>query len=161
MDNVESDLSLGTPMANRNGNVASWCGCFECEERFPTPWRFCCRRNGEISFMRGEIHCITLHDSFQCVVTNLDTLSTARHIAVTTTDSEKYKSMIENRNNRVWRHFAYKQFVNWVNSWSPTKRIGIALPSCVVKKIREAFPDENGYYEEIEVTTISEFDYFD
>ena len=47
--------------------------------------------------------------------------------------------------NRVLRHTAYRQFVLWQHGRlvRGDRRV---LPSCAVRKIREAFPDPNNHY---------------
>lgn len=43
---------------------------------------------------------------------------------------------------------AYRQFINWVRRSQPLgKKFRVVIPSCVVTKIRNSFPDEHGNYE--------------
>jgi rRNA-processing protein FCF1 len=43
---------------------------------------------------------------------------------------------------------AYRQFISWVRRGQPLgKKFRVVIPSCVVTKIRKAFPSENDIYE--------------
>ena len=49
---------------------------------------------------------------------------------------------------RQSRFMAYRQFINWVRRGQHLgKKIRVVIPSCVVTKIRGAFPSEDGNYE--------------
>ena len=68
--------------------------------------------------------------------------------AQTITDSAvKKKYLKKELDNGMLRHLAYKTFVSLVMCGQPLgKWRRAALPSCVVKRIREAFPDIHGQY---------------
>ncbi|XP_022181887.1 P2X purinoceptor 7-like [Myzus persicae] len=53
----------------------------------------------------------------------------------------------EQEENKTWRFICYKQYTSWVNSWiAMGKGNRVVLPSCVVRKIREEYPEQNGIY---------------
>lgn len=45
----------------------------------------------------------------------------------------------------TYRYVAYRQYTYWIHK-KLGRKIRIAIPSCVVKKIRESFPSESGSY---------------
>ena len=45
----------------------------------------------------------------------------------------------------TYRYVAYRQYTYWIHK-KLGQKIRIAIPSCVVKKIRESFPSESGKY---------------
>ena len=48
-------------------------------------------------------------------------------------------------NNGCWRYTAYRQYILWV--WGKLgRRNRKVIPSCIVRKIRDRFPDPNGNY---------------
>ncbi|KAE9524465.1 hypothetical protein AGLY_015186 [Aphis glycines] len=49
--------------------------------------------------------------------------------------------------NKIWRYICYKQFTYWINSWNSIgKGNRIVIPSCVVNKIRQKYPEQDGCY---------------
>jgi hypothetical protein len=130
----------------RSNNVA-WCKCGECVIMKSDTESSCCTESSIINTVRQDSHCIVYHGAFDSVVLNLHTLTTARQNLLYHAKSTEQKKQLENINNKLWRHIAYRQFFFWINAW---QKIGqhrrFVLPSCVVKSIQGEYPEANGVY---------------
>lgn len=47
--------------------------------------------------------------------------------------------------SRRCRHLAYRCFVSWCWGWLGRK-VRVVIPACVVRRIRQEFPDTEGQY---------------
>lgn len=134
--------------------VLDWCRCANCIIMSTVKECVCCWESNLISEIRRENSCIILHDSFESIILNLDSLNMLRHTLILQCRMAEDKKKYSNVSNRLWRHLAYRNFICWINSWTSIGRHNrIVIPACVVREVRERFPEENGIY-----TGFKEFD---
>lgn len=127
--------------------VLDWCRCTNCIVMPTVRECVCCRESDVISEVRSENACIILHDSFEGVILNLDSLNMLRHTLILQCKMIEDKKKYSNVSNRLWRHLAYRNFICWINSWIAIGRHNrVVIPACVVREVRERFPEENGIY---------------
>lgn len=136
--------------SGRSGN-SLWCKCKECMEMENDEESVCCYefeniRNPSIS---GDFGCVTINPSFGKLILDREVLNVTRYLLGSKTKT-KWKNKLlhaEKPLNKTWRYVAYKQFVSWINAWMPIGfRKRVVIPSCVIKKIRQCFPEVNGKY---------------
>ncbi|XP_050066073.1 P2X purinoceptor 7-like [Aphis gossypii] len=93
--------------------------------------------------------CITKNALFSKIILDEDILKITRQYMISKTKKKTKKISLQSATmeNKAWRYICYKQFTLWVNSWMPIGRGNrVVIPACVVKKIRERYPEENGLY---------------
>lgn len=145
-ETTDNNLSeIQTHIVTKRAGNTHWCKCEECEVMPSEEESICCHDSNIISNIRGDLECITQHDSFKSVVLNIDTLSTARYYILMHCKNEIHSEELREASNRIWRHVAYRQFVYWMNSWCKLgrKRRKI-LPSCVIAAVRQEYPNLAG-----------------
>lgn len=95
------------------------------------------------SYFVLDLPCVTEHSSFHAVCLNRDVLWTA---LVSLHDRESAGLPDRQQvSNRSFRYAAYRQFTWWVHGHLGRK-IRRVIPSCAVKKIRNAFPADSNVY---------------
>ena len=109
----------------------SWCKCGMCTDMPTDVENKCCtRREGE---------CITNSQAFR------DICLSGHILGINMRIREDEYAMEENRTNKNYRHYAYRNFIYWKYG-----RLGkgtrIVIPSCCVNRIRRRFPSPDGHY---------------
>lgn len=137
-------------MAERAGNT-EWCKCGNCVVMSTAKECICCLDNVNILQLLEQCslqdQCVLEHGSFEAVVLNTCSLNTKRHDLIKMGLDVNEKKKLSNLSNRLWRHLAYRKFVDWINSWTTLGRFNrIVIPSCVVNRVRQEFPDPAGNY---------------
>jgi hypothetical protein len=125
-----------------------WCKCTNCDLISTNIKRVCCCTNTIISDKKGDLLCISLHDNFNNLVMNKDALLMLKEDLLKTYkhDSDK-KKMINSNKNETFRYLTYRQFIKWVNAGKKmAKGRRMIIPSCVVTRIQEAWPEASGIY---------------
>ena len=83
--------------------------------------------------------CITMAETFQTVCLNKNVLKTAL-----STWNNFYQDGKDLANDNM-RFIAYKQFISWTYGYLGKKKRK-PLPNCVIKAIRQTYPDPRGIY---------------
>ncbi|XP_063411952.1 P2X purinoceptor 7-like [Mytilus trossulus] len=133
-----------SPITNL-ATLEDWCSCNACEE-MPSPEEcICCCSSEYVQPNIDDLECITEHPQFQLIVLNSDVLTVAFiQIFMFQGNAGRVPDNLTNQQSRLT---AYRQFVYWMlrrEKLGKGKRV--VIPSCVVKCIREAFPESNGHY---------------
>lgn len=115
----------------RQENQPLWCECGgHCREMEKQEERICCKnafKNHEHPLF--ENHILTEHNLELAMQNNADFLNYP----------------FDPYNNECWRYTSYRQYILWV--WGKLgRRNRKVIPSCIVCKIRDRFPDPNGKY---------------
>ena len=134
-DPPQEDLS-------RVGNL-DWCKCSKCSVENRKIDCLCCQEVAALNskFDEGNLNCVVGSVEFETLCLNKLVL-----LNVLTGLHESRGDFIEaNCSNRSFRYAAYKQFIWWVfkNLGKGNRRV---IPSCVLWKIRNSFPEPNGIY---------------
>ena len=121
--------------------VDDWCSCESCTEMENDFERVCCRGDAEqiIGNKFGDERCISHTEAFRDVCLNTNVLEAA--IGTWRTFSDEPLQI----NNRSYRFIAYRQYISWIFKWLG-RDIRKIIPSCVVQKIRQNFPAQDGVY---------------
>lgn len=158
--NLQRQVENSPTNTGRIGNI-NWCICENCIPMDTNHESHCCCESKSISELKGGLTCITLHDSFHSVVFNLDTLQASRYQMLLRADNVK-RERLNQINNSLWRHTAYKQFVYWMNAWVPLgKSKRKIIPACVISRIRETYQDESNTYVGFQMVEGVDPEYFD
>ena len=108
----------------------SWCKCGGCKDMPKQRENVCCK-NDERNHEHPDFHLIVLDDTVLGVAMK--------------NNSDLWYYTFDVNNNACWRFTAYRQYIMW--HWG---KLGYGnrkvIPSCVVRKIREKFPDPNNNY---------------
>ena len=88
--------------------------------------------------------CITNHESFQAVVLNEDALYT--HLVALNDMWSSYLPARDNVPTKSYRYAAYRQFTWFAHNRRLGRGIRRRIPACVLRIIREKFPDPRGDY---------------
>ena len=129
----------GLPNASDRLDNLNWCWCENCTIQKTGRECFCCWEEIESEKIRNSTKCITLAENFSTVCLNQDVLET-----VMAQDKHKEgKSLGQKRviTNKVYRHYAYKNYIYWVHRHELCKTVRFIIPSCVVNSIRKHFPN--------------------
>ncbi|CAG2201862.1 unnamed protein product [Mytilus edulis] len=126
------DAGNGSPEIPPNREVPSWCKCSFCREMPNEIEKVCCKQT--------PVNCHSQLREFNTVVLDELVLEVARRM--------REDLMIDPHDdnfNRGNRHAAYRQYVLWIHGYlgAGNRRV---IPSCVVWKIREKYPDPVGQY---------------
>lgn len=111
-----------------------WCKCGRCQQ-MPTPdEQVCCRKSVGT--------CITITSAAQIGTAVLDL-----HVLVAAVHNRNDLFALQDdiRSNRTLRHTSYRQFVLWKYGYLGSGN-RVVIPSCVVCKIRNHYPELNGQY---------------
>lgn len=103
----------------------------------------CCQEIAFLSRVVEDLPCVTEHSSFHAVCLNRDVLWTAL-VSLHDRESAGLPDR-QQMSNRSFRYAAYRQFTSWVHGHLERK-IRRVIPSCAVKKIRNAFPADSNVY---------------
>jgi hypothetical protein len=134
--------------AGRKGSV-EWCKCRICKPMPTDHESLCCAESEVIGKVKANYECVTENPIFSSLIVFKEALNILRHQTIRKTKSNKKKNSLAATElpNNSWRYLAYKQFVLWVNA---NVALGsgnrVVIPSCVVNKIRENFPDPTSTY---------------
>jgi hypothetical protein len=144
--NVDNNLELITE--GRSGNRL-WCQCGECCEMDSDEQSVCCAEFENIKICMQHYTCVSKNPSFPKLILDMEVLNVSRQILGTKTKSKWKQKMLhaDNPLNKTWRYVAYRQFVSWINAWKPIGyKNRVVIPSCVVKNIRQIFPEGDEKY---------------
>ncbi|CAL9705809.1 unnamed protein product [Knipowitschia caucasica] len=116
-------------------NPPPWCRCAHCREMPTDVEKKCCLHPPEL--------CISTVAHVETYIIQRGVLRLARRLW------NEFRAMVDGsdpgEDNRQFRHAAYRQYVAWQHG-----RLGagrrVVIPSCMVWRIRDTFPDPNGNY---------------
>ena len=123
-----------------------WCRCRNCVIglTFTIDECKCCKECNILTEKLEGISCITEHEEFKNLILNPTVLELAyitrrRH-------NNNYKDFTK-ISNKQYRFTAYYQYTAWTHYFEILgKGKRIVVPSCVVKEIRNTFPEASGKY---------------
>lgn len=84
--------------------------------------------------------CMVDHPGFEPVCLNVYSLQNAINVYKAQYGPLRLRGIVHR-----YRYCAYRCFVSWCWGWLG-QRVRVVLPSCVVLKIRQEFPDAEGQY---------------
>ena len=120
----------------------TWCSCMCCSVMPSVLECLCCREIGKGELMSGEA-CISTTERFQTICLDTDVLTINLLMIHDTLTMGPLQRPIPTRSLRL---AAYRAFVYWV--WGKLgHKNRRPIPACVVKSIREAYPEPSGVYE--------------
>ena len=139
----EGNVSPNNAEINRTGHK-DWYICGRCKKEIREIDSLCCQEVAAISeenFERNQ--CITMSKQFQTLcMEKLVLINVFVGLHEAKRDPFEKENKIKNRSLRL---AAYKQFVWWIYQ-SLGKGNRRVLPSCVLWKIRQHYPEANGQY---------------
>ncbi|XP_055056156.2 P2X purinoceptor 7-like [Misgurnus anguillicaudatus] len=125
-------------------DVSQWCTCGNCN-RMPTESEnLCCQEVRQVIRRIQQIPvpptCMIDHPGFEANCLNPYTLHNIHNIY-----RRDYGPLRRRTREEQFRHLAYRSFVSWC--WGFLGRhVRVVIPSCVVSRIRQEFPDLAGHY---------------
>jgi len=132
---VLKEIRVGTVVQN-------WCNCFGCKEMETEKECLCCKELEELKAF-GEFECFAKHEAFEGACMNRWSLWTA--LSSLHGRECAWLPPFDNVPNRSYRYAAYRSF-----TWLIYTKLGRyrrrIIPSCIVVKIRDQFPDDDGNY---------------
>nr|XP_033473352.1 P2X purinoceptor 7-like [Epinephelus lanceolatus] len=122
----------------------NWCTCGECEAMPTEVEDVSCKELNAVQNRCGELPeepcCMTLHPGLEPVCLNPYSLQNALNIYQADCGPLEAKE----RAVRA-RYLAYRSFVSWC--WGYLGKANrVVIPSCVVHRIQQEYPDENGVH---------------
>jgi hypothetical protein len=132
MNQMAGGAGAPTPSSPPTPDIADWCKCGHCPDMATIAERHCCRRTA------GQ--CITVEQRayMQRHVLDKETLK------LVIKSRNDYYGFIDEANNNNFRYAAYRQYTLW--RWGRLgKHRREVIPACVVKGIRNAYPEASGY----------------
>ena len=141
----ESEISSSDTELNINTRIGNleWCHCQKCREEEREIDCLCCQEVAALNskFDAENMTCIIQSSEFETLCLNetvLKNVLTGLHVS-------RGDFLEDNTTNRSLRFAAYKQFVWWIfkNLGRGNRRV---IPSCVIWKIRNKYPESNGQY---------------
>lgn len=106
----------------------------------------CCQESYIIQPHRGSESCITTVGLFKELVLNEDGLKYSRYLYSLTIEDEQKRAgyMRTELNAPKLRFLAYKSFINILSSTEFDRKIRYVLPACIVRAVRDQFPNPDG-----------------
>ncbi|XP_078025797.1 P2X purinoceptor 7-like [Epinephelus lanceolatus] len=127
-----------------NQDVSQWCSCGNCRTVPTEEENVCCL---EIPKVIRRLHqlpeppsCMVNHPGLEPVCLNVFSLQNVFNLYRANYGPIRLRG-IEHR----YRYLAYRSFVSWCWGFL-ARRVRVVLPACVVLRIRQEFPDEEGRY---------------
>ncbi|CAI6370991.1 unnamed protein product [Macrosiphum euphorbiae] len=133
-------------------NVNDWCLCNKCIWFTTDQECICCFELEKLHKLLPHSNkktCITEISSFSKIILDEEVLNITRQQIIVKSKNKSKKKMLSSSQptNKMWRYICYKQFTHWINSWNSIgKGNRIVIPSCVVNKIRQKYPEQDGCY---------------
>ncbi|XP_033114047.1 P2X purinoceptor 7-like [Anneissia japonica] len=123
-----------------------WCECQRCGLMPTAVECLCCHEIGNVVRkmnlgLEDELKCIVEHFEFEFVCLHPGVIRTAlvaRH-------DVRRNQLVDPIPNETFRLKAYRQFTYWVHD-RLGKAIRRVIPACVVGRIRQEYPSDNGAY---------------
>ncbi|KAM5141728.1 uncharacterized protein ACMZJ9_015429 isoform 2-T2 [Mantella aurantiaca] len=123
---------------------SDWCVCGNCRPMLTNFESVCCHNvDNADRFFTGGKHCVTMAEEFHDRCLNERIL---RYLLEC--DNITKKKDFEKDRNRCLRKAAFRSYTRMVHGFCGKKK-RIAVPSCVVWAIRNAFPEPDGRYIEV------------
>jgi hypothetical protein len=132
----------------RSKPVDQWCKCTCCAPLLDPIENVCCHDDDSSkSWLDETVTCITNHEGFKVTVLNEHSLNMTRgHLMQIIKDPSKI-SKFKSDAPDTYRHLSYINFRSWV---SYGRKLGfgnrVVTPACVVREIRERWPEPSGRY---------------
>ncbi len=132
-------------------DVSEWCLCDNCSQMPTLEDSYCCTQSEMISefMIRDDLDCIIQSQQLRSLVESEDNLRYSRYLMSFQIEDKRERSQYlkAEMDNRLLRHLAYKSFVFMIHAANYVGRHNrVRLPSCVIMRIRELYPDpENNY----------------
>ncbi|XP_064639324.1 P2X purinoceptor 7-like [Lineus longissimus] len=133
--------------AKKLEDLSSWCQCGNCAIMETARECVCCcgvkqvqAKLDDPALAGAHLGCVTDHPGLEGICYNIWTLEVAAMAY-----KQRYGSIkIKGPANEKYRFVAYRQFVRWC--WDYLGReVRVVIPSCMMIKIREAFPSTACY----------------
>lgn len=142
----ETETAEGAEGGNRDNSWRltdkSWCECGDKCEIMPTAEECeCCHENCEKRLKEESINCVTEHSDFYHFFLHPEGLKIGLYLR----NDLRPGSLSHPISNETLRFQAYRQFIYWIYGKMGYKNRAV-IPSCVVTRVRLAFPEESGYY---------------
>lgn len=138
-DYSDADEFASNNLESRTGQV-DWCKCGACVAMPTNLESICCVEIENASPYMENRTCLCEHEIFNFLCTREETVN-----IILRTIGEFRHPPAQKDANRLHRKTAYRGFTAWIHGY-----LGIGnrrpIPSCVVKKVRSAFPDPQGQY---------------
>jgi len=147
LEDIQQEHSNST--VQRIPPANEWCSCGMCITQPTLAECYCCNESEIVASLRKEYDCVTQVQQFVNLCEDEEALKYNRYLyAQQISDSNKRKEyLLKPLDPSLLRHIAYKNFVNLVNCNQLMGRWNrVALPSCVVRRVRQLFPDPNNHY---------------
>ncbi|XP_044134155.1 P2X purinoceptor 7-like [Bufo gargarizans] len=137
-----TDEDRPRPLEDTEGRLkgTQWCQCGNCKQMSSLEESICCHEFRSMDGIREGLQCIIQHEGFQSRIHSRDFLIEILQASTRMTQQE-----FERIENRCLRWASYRKFTNLVYGFLG-KGHRIPVPSCVVSKIRELYPDHEGNY---------------
>nr|XP_055035662.1 P2X purinoceptor 7-like [Misgurnus anguillicaudatus] len=125
-------------------DVSEWCTCGNCARMPSEAENICCKEIIKVVRRINQVpeppNCMTHHPGFEPNCLNPYTLQNIHNIY-----SADYGPLRRRTEEEGYRFLAYRSFVSWC--WGYLGRhVRVVIPSCVVLRIRQEFPDLAGHY---------------
>ncbi|XP_072000819.1 uncharacterized protein [Engystomops pustulosus] len=117
-----------------------WCKCGSCKKMTTVEESICCCEFQAMDRLRHNITCVTQHPDFTSRIYSRDFLIELLQFSLRVTQRQ-----FERQENRFLRWACYVKVTNLVYGFLGQGN-RIPLPSCVVNKIRDIYPDPNATY---------------
>lgn len=121
----------------RKGNT-SWCTCGMCKVMETELESLCCQEEVPSDYFEGK-QCITEKENLEIVCLHKEVLKT------TLAALNYFQGNVIEFTNQAFRYAGYRQYTWWVHN-----RLGQGvrkvIPSCVIWKIRDKYPDNDNIY---------------
>ncbi|XP_040294285.1 P2X purinoceptor 7-like [Bufo bufo] len=147
------------PDPDKRVNNVTWCKCHNCSPRNSVTESVCCCELEVLEHLvTGNLTCVSEHVEFQSRCLDQETLVTCM-----ISQTMPYRRAIDYNKPNCLRLAAYRQFTTWIYAYL-RKYVQIPIPSCVIRTIREKFPDPEGrytgfrYYQDVPLSS-ADFDF--
>ncbi|XP_045925772.1 P2X purinoceptor 7 isoform X1 [Micropterus dolomieu] len=125
-------------------DVSEWCACENCSTMPTEVENVCCQEIRKVVRRMQQVPdpptCMVHHPGLEPKCLNYYTLQNIHNIY-----QADYGPLRRRTEEERYKHLAYRSFVSWC--WGYLGRsVRVVIPSCVVLRIRQQFPDPEGQY---------------
>ena len=133
---LSEDIEVSLDVSQMFASPPKWCICGFCS--LTDTGQVCCAKDPElVSHFQSNDVCLTRSSLFEEIVLNKCGLRYGDWLG---------NKVLSKKDNQEYRHLAYNAFVNLVSAQLTKHWSHKTLPSCVVSRIRRAYPSPDAAY---------------
>ena len=136
-------------------DIGQWCKCDNCSLMASEIENYCCNDSGAVVEIldSDQANCIVECQKFKDFTENRNVLEL---LAYAGSNQKLARDKDNNVKDEGLRYACYRSYLHMIKIYGTGKAQRVVLPSCVVTKVRELYPDPSGLYTGFKQATLSD-----